>query len=115
MTKKIKKKRNSQLWKLNNEAENFIFPRKHELSSENESDEEVNTKKLQSINTNNSRNSKVIKTEPDEETSMDSNSSETSTRKKRRLTQAEAFILDNQRYYKFETPGSRYALFSVII
>lgn len=29
-------------------------------------------------------------------------------KKKKRRTHAEAFILDNQKYYKFETPGSRY-------
>lgn len=38
--------------------------------------------------------------------SMDSTCSE--TKKKRRRTHAEAFIMDNQKYYKFETPGSRY-------
>lgn len=37
--------------------------------------------------------------------SMDSTCSE--TKKKRRRTHAEAFIMDNQKYYKFETPGSR--------
>lgn len=41
--------------------------------------------------------------------SMDSTCSE--TKKKRRRTQAEAFIMDNQKYYKFETPGSRYIFF----
>lgn len=37
--------------------------------------------------------------------SMDSTCSE--SKKKRRRTHAEAFIMDNQKYYKFETPGSR--------
>lgn len=37
--------------------------------------------------------------------SMDSTCSE--TKKKRRRTHAEAFIMDNEKYYKFETPGSR--------
>ncbi|KAJ8980010.1 hypothetical protein NQ317_016673 [Molorchus minor] len=42
----------------------------------------------------------------EDEVSMDSTCSE-SKRKKRRRTHAEAFIMDNQKYYKFETPGSR--------
>lgn len=102
-----------------------MFPRKDESSSEEDTDADTNTsvvnnkKGNNSILSNNSsikHNSKHSnKHEPEEESSMDSTSSEISTvtRKRRRLTQAEAFILDNQRYYKFETPGSRYIFYFV--
>lgn len=47
----------------------------------------------------------------EDEASMDSNCSENSaTKKRKRRTHAEAFIMDNQKYYKFETPGSRYSI-----
>jgi len=42
----------------------------------------------------------------DDEASTDSISSECKAKRKRR-SHAEAFIMDNQKYYKFETPGSR--------
>lgn len=42
----------------------------------------------------------------EDEASMDSTTSSYRS-KKRRRTHAEAFIMDNQKYYKFETPGSR--------
>lgn len=100
---------------LNNEATNFLFPKKEEESSEDDmTDAEVNNSSVGSIEransvlsmcsdieTSNKRSKKILE---EDDASMDSNCSRT---KKRRRTHAEAFIRDNQKYYKFETPGSR--------
>ncbi|KAF5306162.1 hypothetical protein FQR65_LT07438 [Abscondita terminalis] len=102
-----KVKRTSQVTRLNNEAENFLFPHKDDSTTDNETDV-TDASSRKKDGGDNTKSNKVIKKEPEEESSMDSISSESSVvKKKRRLTQAEAFILDNQRYYKFETPVSR--------
>ncbi|KAF5291176.1 hypothetical protein FQA39_LY14418 [Lamprigera yunnana] len=105
--RRLKKKRHSEITLLNNEAENFIFPNlKEDTSSDNETDVTDTSNRKKELP--NKQVNKILKKEIEEESSMDSISSELSVvKKKRRLTQAEAFILDNQRYYKFETPGSR--------
>ncbi|XP_060529182.1 protein chiffon isoform X2 [Cylas formicarius] len=110
---KFKKLRNSELVQLNNEATNFLFPKKDESSDEeNDGDEAWATSEDQ----NETRQSSITSDEDfkkpknfkvEEESSMDSIVSETSKKKKRRRTHAEALINDNQKYYKFETPGSR--------
>lgn len=97
---KFKKLRNSELIQLNNEATNFLFPKKDDSDKE-EGDVEDNFS-TKSIVAHEKTNNK-IKIEDD--TSADSTSSHKI--KKKRRTHAEAFILDNQKYYKFETPGSR--------
>ncbi|RZC40337.1 uncharacterized protein BDFB_002486 [Asbolus verrucosus] len=105
---KFKKLRNSELIQLNNEAENFLFPKKDE-SSEEEDEDDDDDKDKGSRNDSSSINSDVDvikKIKVEDEESMHSTSSE-SKGKKRRRTHAEAFIMDNQKYYKFETPGSR--------
>lgn len=120
---KFKKLRNSELIQLNNEATNFLFPKKDD--SDREDDEEVlfhegnttnpvivNEKKCNKVLASDSENcgkrTQTIKVEDD--TSADSIMSH--KLKKKRRTHAEAFILDNQKYYKFETPGSRLVVFS---
>lgn len=108
--------RTSELEQLNNEAENFLFPRKEESSSEEDIDaDNPNTTASTAVGDT----TMLLSSEDEkplselkhqlEDCSMDSNWSDTSNqRKKKRRTHAEAFILDNQKYYKFETPGSRY-------
>uniref|UniRef100_A0A1Y1KJI9 Uncharacterized protein n=1 Tax=Photinus pyralis TaxID=7054 RepID=A0A1Y1KJI9_PHOPY len=103
-----KKKKQSEITRLNNEAESFLFPHKCDSSSDDtDATDPPPPQPVRKRVTNENVKPKAVKIEPDD-ASMDSNSSEASVlKKKRRLTQAEAFILDNQRYYKFETPGSR--------
>lgn len=133
---KFRRMRNSELKQLNNEAVNFLFPRKDDSSSEEDIDDncpettvssgkaaeisvvisseddetvdEINeTDTKEQIRTN--KNKEEVDT--DENHSLDSNWSDSNAKKnlnhKRRRTHAEAFINDNQKYYKFETPGSR--------
>lgn len=169
---KFRKIRNSELTFLNNEAENFLFPKKEESSDEDpdadgpnttassgrhdsslllSSEPDENDKTDHSVRKRTPKvkvedesamdgfsheivvkkrgrpvgSGKVAKVKVEEEAdnslsrsdkalskevvtddgSMDSTCSE--TKKKRRRTHAEAFIMDNQKYYKFETPGSR--------
>nr|CAI5854825.1 unnamed protein product [Callosobruchus analis] len=110
---KFKKLRNSELIRLNNEATNFLFPKKEESSSDEEEDQNGDDGSV--INIESSTEESVLscheldsngKIKTEDDASMDSTAS-SATKKKRRRTQAEAFILDNQKYYKFETPGSR--------
>ncbi|XP_066157134.1 uncharacterized protein [Euwallacea fornicatus] len=110
---KFKKMRNSELVQLNNEATNFLFPKKID-SSDEEDERDLNDTRVKLENgssiaevtetTDMGNESQLEK--PDDEASLDSISSDCKTKKKRR-SHAEAFILDNQKYYKFETPGSR--------
>lgn len=107
--------RTSELEQLNNEADNFLFPRRDESSSEEDVDaDNPNT----TASTGVGDTTALVSSEDEkplselkneiEDCSMDSNWSESSSsKKKKRRTHAEAFILDNQKYYKFETPGSR--------
>lgn len=113
---KFKKLRNSELIQLNNEATNFLFPKKDD--SDNEEDENAieDSKNYIHDKVSNASDSedfvrKVHKIKVEDETSADSISSH--KMKKKRRTHAEAFILDNQKYYKFETPGSRLVIFSI--
>lgn len=102
---KFKKLRNSELTLLNNEAENFLFPKKDD-SSEEDDDNSRTVSSYGDIKQEHSNNSEDLngKFRVDDENSFDSTCS---SRKKKRRTHAEAFIMDNQKYYKFETPGSR--------
>ncbi|XP_072387406.1 uncharacterized protein [Diabrotica undecimpunctata] len=101
---KFKKLRNSELIQLNNEATNFLFPKKDDSSEEE--DDEANTTASSADSCSNTEIEDCKTSTPnvknEDETSMDSTG-----KKKRRRTHAEAFIMDNQKYYKFETPGSR--------
>ncbi|XP_057667480.1 uncharacterized protein LOC130900705 isoform X1 [Diorhabda carinulata] len=108
---KFKKLRNSELIQLNNEATNFLFPKKDDTSEEEEEaqEEEDEVKTITSsvdscsnVDTEENSNS-TSKVKNEDEGSMDSMG-----KKKKRRTHAEAFIMDNQKYYKFETPGSSY-------
>ncbi|KRT83785.1 hypothetical protein AMK59_3598, partial [Oryctes borbonicus] len=111
---KFKRMRSSELKQLNNEAENFLFPKKDESSSEEDLDAD-GPETTASIRDGDS--TVLLSSETDEpkeeevkhldEASLDSNWSESSVKKRKRRTHAEAFISDNQKYYKFETPGSR--------
>ncbi|XP_076266151.1 uncharacterized protein LOC143199906 isoform X4 [Rhynchophorus ferrugineus] len=123
---KFRKLRNSELIQLNNEATNFLFPKKEESSEEDEmsqddgemsqedggSNETEEEKNSVTENTNVTSSSEPEDVKPpdkikvEEESSMDSVSSDCKKKRKRR-SHAEAFISDNQKYYKFETPGSR--------
>lgn len=126
---KFKKLRNSELIQLNNEATNFLFPKKDD-SEEDDAYEHDTTTLLDNKGINCAVNEKICnrnlsseleesgkksfqKIKIEDETSTDSNSSH--KLKKKRRTHAEAFILDNQKYYKFETPGSRLVVFYVCI
>lgn len=130
---KFKKLRNSELTQLNTEATNFLFPKKDDSSDDDEDDEdeddedegedeadedqedretEDETQMIPSENNEVSSSSELEDVKPqlqkikiEDEASMDSNSSYCKAKKKRR-SHAEAFIMDNQKYYKFETPGS---------
>lgn len=110
--------RTSELEQLNNEAENFLFPKKDETSSEDDIDADnpnttVSTAgaddSMLLLSSEDEKPLSELKNAVDEDCSMDSTFSDKfSLKKKKRRTHAEAFILDNQKYYKFETPGSRF-------
>ncbi|XP_018326232.1 protein chiffon isoform X2 [Agrilus planipennis] len=111
---KFRKMRYSELARLNDEAENFLFPRRDESSSEEDVDDDAPhstqspRKDESSVLLSSESDTKISRIKNEEEHSMDSSCSEHSVgRKKKRRTQAEAFIADNQKYYKFEMPGSR--------
>lgn len=120
---KFKKLRNSELIQLNNEATNFLFPKKDDSDREDDEIAINDCKRTNIINVHEkSHNTSVASDSEDcgkktqnikleDERSADSISSHKI--KKKRRTHAEAFILDNQKYYKFETPGSRLVIFSV--
>lgn len=110
---RFKRVRKSELSLLSDEAESFMFgeTRRDDSSeaSENEQSsvlpkdsesERENT--LNSINISSSDNADPVKQEDDSQDSGNAGRS-----KKKRRTQAEALIMDNADYYKFETPGSR--------
>lgn len=111
---RFKRVRKSELSLLSDEAESFMFgeTRRDDSSeaSENEQSsvlpkdsesERENT--LNSINLSSSENEQVKNEGGDD--SQDSSNAKNC--KKKRRTQAEALIMDNVDYYKFETPGSR--------
>lgn len=115
---RFKRVRKSELSLLSDEAESFMFGEpKRDDSSEQISDgeqssvlprdtesSEVNDTASSSL-LSTSLNSSPMKQEIIEEDSQDS--VHLGRARKRRRTQAEAFIKDNTEYYKFETPGSR--------
>ncbi|XP_011698681.1 PREDICTED: uncharacterized protein LOC105456393 isoform X2 [Wasmannia auropunctata] len=115
---RFKRVRKSELSLLSDEAESFMFGEpKRDDSSERTSDgeqssvlprdtdSEANETVNSSMSLNSSLNSSPVKQEIVEEDSQDS--MHLGRARKRRRTQAEAFIKDNTDYYKFETPGSR--------
>ncbi|XP_076290722.1 uncharacterized protein LOC143214057 isoform X1 [Lasioglossum baleicum] len=114
---RFKRVRKSELSLLSDEAESFMFgePRRDD-SSEASDDEQSSVLPRETESDYNDTISSAcpsssidcstpIKTEPIEEDSQDSLS--LGRARKRRRTQAEALIKDNENYYKFETPGSR--------
>lgn len=117
---RFKRVRKSELSLLSDEAESFMFGEpKRDDSTEQVSDSEQSsvlpkdtTENSEANETANSStllssplNSSPVKQEIIEEDSQDS--IHLGRARKRRRTQAEAFIKDNTDYYKFETPGSR--------
>ncbi|XP_072745250.1 uncharacterized protein [Anoplolepis gracilipes] len=116
---RFKRVRKSELSLLSDEAESFMFGEpKRDDSNEQTSDSEQSsvlpkdTEDSEANETANSStllssllNSSPVKQELLEEDSQDS--LHLGRARKRRRTQAEAFIKDNTEYYKFETPGSR--------
>ncbi|XP_071576302.1 uncharacterized protein [Temnothorax nylanderi] len=115
---RFKRVRKSELSLLSDEAESFMFgePKRDDSSEQTsdgeqssvlprETDSEANENVNSSMSPNSSLNSSPIKQEIIEEDSQDS--VHLGRARKRRRTQAEAFIKDNTDYYKFETPGSR--------
>lgn len=115
---RFKRVRKSELSLLSDEAESFMFgePKRDDSSEQTsdgeqssvlprDTDSEANENVNLSISPNSSLNSSPIKQEIIEEDSQDS--MHLGRARKRRRTQAEAFIKDNTDYYKFETPGSR--------
>ncbi|CAG9817369.1 unnamed protein product [Phaedon cochleariae] len=111
---KFKKMRSSELVRLNNEATNFLFPQKDDSDSESEGEEQNpsdcggSSPRLSCSDEGEEGEGKEFSGsfKVDDDRSMDSTSSSTKGKRKRR-THAEAFIMDNEKYYKFETPGSR--------
>ncbi|XP_029676227.1 uncharacterized protein LOC115243407 isoform X2 [Formica exsecta] len=116
---RFKRVRKSELSLLSDEAESFMFGEpKRDDSTEQTSDSEQSSvlpKDTENSETNETANSSTllssplnsspVKQEIIEEDSQDS--IHLGRARKRRRTQAEAFIKDNADYYKFETPGSR--------
>ncbi|XP_011174238.1 uncharacterized protein LOC105206430 isoform X1 [Solenopsis invicta] len=115
---RFKRVRKSELSLLSDEAESFMFgePKRDDSSEQTsdceqssvlprDTDSEAHGTINSSMSSNLSLNSSPIKQEIIEEDSQDSVN--VSRARKRRRTQAEAFIKDNTDYYKFETPGSR--------
>jgi len=115
---RFKRVRKSELSLLSDEAESFMFgePKRDDSSEQTsdgeqssmlprDTDSEANETVNSSMSANSSLNSCSIKQEIVEEDSQDS--THLGRARKRRRTQAEAFIKDNTDYYKFETPGSR--------
>lgn len=115
---RFKRVRKSELSLLSDEAESFMFgePKRDDSSEQTsdgeqssvlprdtESSEANDTASMSLLST--SLNSSPMKEEIVEEDSQDS--MHLGRARKRRRTQAEAFIKDNTDYYKFETPGSR--------
>lgn len=119
---KVRKLRATELNTLNTEAENFLFPPQEEKRERDEEDKEkspeppvvVKRKRGRPPLNKSLRHSERPKGEKcyqEDDTSRGSMDSEESVMtKKRRRTQAEAFINDNKKYYKFETPCSRYVV-----
>uniref|UniRef100_A0A1B6DQA9 DBF4-type domain-containing protein n=1 Tax=Clastoptera arizonana TaxID=38151 RepID=A0A1B6DQA9_9HEMI len=116
---RFQKIRKTELTLLSDEAENFMFgePIRKE-SSENSSegeeedfddDEETSTTALESEDNKKSIKLKIKKEDIQDENSIGSCSitSSCSSYRRKRQTQAEAFIRDNFDYYKFELSGSR--------
>lgn len=128
---KFKKLRNSELIQLNNEATNFLFPKRDDSSEEDEEEEDEDAGLDKSRHSLRSKDKNVetitisedsedcstsfYKFKAEDEGSMDSNCSVNNRIKKKRRTHAEAFIMDNQKYYKFETPGSRLVVFNFLL
>lgn len=115
---RFKRVRKSELSLLSDEAESFMFgePKRDDSSEQTsdgeqssvlprDTDSEANENVNSSMSPNSLLNSSPIKQEIVEEDSQDS--VHLGRVRKRRRTQAEAFIKDNTDYYKFETPGSR--------
>lgn len=112
---KFRRLRTSELQRLNNEAENFLFPRKDETSSEEDIDADGRDTTVETAPGDSIVISSETDTEVKNEDSLHNDSHDveccdkagiTECRRKKR-SQAEAFIEDNKKYYKFETPGSR--------
>ncbi|XP_046606051.1 uncharacterized protein LOC124298292 isoform X1 [Neodiprion virginianus] len=115
---RFKRVRKSELSLLSDEAESFMFgePKRDESSDCSESDQQSSTlpndtESERDLTSNSfTLNSMVncsssVCDDTIEEDSQDSVS--LGRARKRRRTQAEAFIKDNEDYYKFQTPGSR--------
>ncbi|XP_043268256.1 uncharacterized protein chif [Venturia canescens] len=121
---RFKRVRRSELSLLSDEAESFMFgePKRDDESSEvSDADQssvmprDTESSDWDSSNVNATRNSTLpsspvnssssVKQEIIEDDSQDSMYA--GRARKRRRTQAEALIKDNEDYYKFETPGSR--------
>ncbi|XP_012286367.1 uncharacterized protein LOC105702957 isoform X2 [Orussus abietinus] len=111
---RFKRVRKSELSLLSDEAESFMFgePRREDssdsegeqssvLPKDTESDPEATLASITVSSPSQQETRQVIL----EEDSQDS--SYLGRARKRRRTQAEALIMDNADYYKFETPGSR--------
>lgn len=113
---RFKRVRKSELSLLSDEAESFMFgePKRDDSSEVGDSEQssvlprdtessEIN--EMTALPSSPLLTSSPVKQEVVEEDSQDS--MHLGRARKRRRTQAEAFIKDNTDYYKFETPGSR--------
>lgn len=111
---RFKRVRQSELSLLSDEAENFMFGDARRDSQESTDDSSADESVLpgDTESSGNRRSSSLLLTSPNKENSKfnedDSRDSLLCGRiRKRRRTQAEALMNDNENYYKFQSPGSR--------
>jgi hypothetical protein len=125
---KFKRLRQSELSLLNDEAENFMFPQKKENENdenhtESDTDDDRHTTSEHTANDNQSitlvsyssegeqRTSKKQQDQHKRDETMErlllADVTSSCCRTRRRRNQLEAFLNDNNDYYKFEDPGSR--------
>ena len=117
VTLRFKRVRKSELSRLSDEAESFMFPRRCDESSDDDSivpkDTESDCRDPNAESSMHLLSSSLLspvagvatKQENADEDSQDSISA--GRARKKRRTQTEALLKDNTDYYKFENPGSR--------
>lgn len=113
---RFKRVRKSELSLLSDEAESFMFgePKRDDSSDVSYGDQSSvlprDTESSEVNETSVSPSSPLISSSPVKQEMIEEDSQDSvhlGRARKRRRTQAEAFIKDNADYYKFETPGSR--------
>ncbi|XP_014482399.1 PREDICTED: uncharacterized protein LOC106748423 isoform X2 [Dinoponera quadriceps] len=109
---RFKRVRKSELSLLSDEAESFMFgePKRDDSSDVSCSEQQSSVLPRDTESSETSPSSPLISSSPLKQEVVEEDSQDSvhlGRARKRRRTQAEAFIKDNTDYYKFETPGSR--------